>query len=101
MKRYKQANEGIHAPEDVKERAAQPAGKRPYTRWTGAVAAVLAVALIGGIAMWPKQETDPTLAAHDAPLSDGLPTDGESPQLRTAPGGGRGNLRPQRGAFVL
>ena len=87
MKRYKQANEGIHAPEDVKELAAQPAGKRPYTRWTGAVAAVLAVALIGGIAMWPKQETDPTLAAHDAPLSDELPTGGESPQLRTAPGG--------------
>ena len=53
MKRYKQANEGIHAPEDVKELAAQPAGKRPYTRWPGAVAAVLAVALIGGIAMWP------------------------------------------------
>ena len=53
MKRYKQANEGIHAPEDLKEKAARPAGSRSVPRWTGAVAAVLAAALIGGIAMWP------------------------------------------------
>ena len=50
MNRYKKANEGIHAPEDVKERAARPAG-RPHARWAGAVAAVLAVALIGGAAV--------------------------------------------------
>lgn len=51
MKRYKQANEGIHAPEEVKEKAARPAGKHPYARWMGAVAAVLALAIIGGAAM--------------------------------------------------
>ncbi len=56
MKRYKQANEGIHAPEEAKEKAVHPARKRPHTRWTGAVAAVLAVAVIGGIALWPGQD---------------------------------------------
>jgi len=55
MKRYKQANEGIHAPEEVKEKAARPAGKRSYPKWAGAVAAVLAVVIIGGIAMRPGQ----------------------------------------------
>ena len=53
MKRYRQANENIHASEELKEKAARPGQKRPYARWTGAVAAVLAVVLIGGIAMWP------------------------------------------------
>lgn len=53
MKRYRQANENIHASEELKEKAARPASKRPYARWMGAVAAVLAVVLIGGIAMWP------------------------------------------------
>lgn len=53
MNRYKKANEGIHAPEKIKEKAARPAGKSPNARWMGAVAAVLAVAIIGGAAMWP------------------------------------------------
>lgn len=53
MKRYRQANESIHASEELKEKAVRPAPKRTYARWTGAVAAVLAVVLIGGIAMWP------------------------------------------------
>lgn len=52
MNRYKKANEGIHAPEEIKEKAVRPQGRRGgYTRWAGAVAAVLAVALIGGIAL--------------------------------------------------
>ena len=51
MRRYKQANEGIHAPEELKEKAARPGARRPYSRWMGAVAAVLAVAVIGGAAM--------------------------------------------------
>ena len=67
MKRYKKANEGIHAPEELKEAAARPAGKRPYAHWMGAVAAVLVVAIIGGIAMWPGR------ANHPAPLSDDSP----------------------------
>ena len=42
MNRYKKANEGIHAPEHVKERAAGPQGRRRgYPRWEGAVAAML------------------------------------------------------------
>lgn len=75
MKRYKKANEGIHAPEDVKEKAARPAGKRPYSRWAGAAAAVLAVALIGGIAMRPWQEQQPALMENGGPVSDKLPAD--------------------------
>ena len=67
MKRYKKANEGVHAPEELKEAAARPAGKRPYAHWMGAVAAVLVVAMIGGIAMWPGR------ANHPAPLSDNSP----------------------------
>ena len=59
MKRYKQANEGIHAPEELKEKAARPGGRRSYPRWAGAVAAVLAAAVIGGIAMWPKFGSKP------------------------------------------
>lgn len=51
MKRYKKANEGIHAPEKAKENAARPNGQRAYTRWAGAVAAVLVVAILGGAAM--------------------------------------------------
>lgn len=68
MKRYQKANEGIHAPEEVKEKAVRPAGKRPYTRWAGAVAAVLVVALIGGIAMWPRQAHEPTALSNNGPV---------------------------------
>lgn len=67
MNRYKKANEGIHAPEEIKERAARPAGKRPYAHWTGAVAAVLAVTIIGGVAMWPRQNSEPVLRSNDGP----------------------------------
>ena len=68
MKRYKKANEGIHAPEEVKEKAVRPHRRRPYARWTGAVAAVLAVVVLGGIAMspiWPNS-ADP---GQPAPFS--------------------------------
>jgi len=68
MKRYKQANEGIHAPEEAKKQAARAAGKRPYARWAGAVAAVLAVVMIGGIAMRPGQNS-----GEPAPFSYGGP----------------------------
>ena len=98
MKRYKQANEGIHAPEDLKEKAARPAGSRSGPRWTGAVAAVLAAALIGGIAMWPGGGNlgEPMLlsASGDSPVSDEQPPAAEGgddgvtlnpAQLRSAP----------------
>lgn len=67
MNRYKKANEGIHAPEEIKEKAARPAGKSPYARWMGAVAAVLAVAIIGGIAMWPWRSNKPTTLSNEGP----------------------------------
>ena len=67
MKRYQKANEGIHAPEEVKERAARPTGKRGYARWMGAVAAVLAVVLIIGVALRPKQTNVPDPMSLDGP----------------------------------
>ena len=62
MNRYKKANEGVHAPEELKEKAAsRPAGKQGgYPRWAGAVAAVLVVAIIGGVALWPGRGGGPT-----------------------------------------
>ena len=67
MKRYKQANEGIHAPEEVREKAALPAGTRGYARWMGAVAAVLAVAILAGAALWPRQSNVPDPLTLDGP----------------------------------
>ena len=67
MKRYKQANEGIHAPEEVKERAVRPAKRRPYARWMGAVAAVLAVAVIGGAAMQAGWNSGPSALSNGGP----------------------------------
>ena len=72
MKRYKQANEGVHAPGETKERAALPAGRSPRARWMGAVAAVLAAALIGGVALWPKQPGGPEPMSVDEPRGIGL-----------------------------
>lgn len=51
MERYKKANEGIHAPEELKKNAVQPRPSR--VKWFGAVAAMLAVVLLAGIALWP------------------------------------------------
>ncbi|MDE7003695.1 MAG: hypothetical protein K2P08_04610 [Oscillospiraceae bacterium] len=92
MKRYKQANEGIHAPEELKERAARPGARRPYSQWMGAVAAVLAVAVIGGIAMWPGQGGQPMqLAGYNDPAEgaepSGSPAAGPA-QFRATPGDG-------------
>ena len=67
MKRYKKANEGIHAPEESKERAARPAGKPSRARWAGAVAAALAVAILGGVVLWPRQPKDPDPLSLDEP----------------------------------
>ena len=89
MNRYKKANEGIHAPEDLKEKAARPAGKRSYAPWMGAVAAVLVIAVIGGIAMWPNQPGGPSggpIADEPAPLSD----EGQPVEPRSAPDSGNG-----------
>ena len=63
MKRYQKANEGIRAPEEVKEKAARPAGKPARARWMGAVAAMLAVAILGGVALWswPSNPVEPML----------------------------------------
>ncbi|MBD5099345.1 MAG: serpin family protein [Clostridiales bacterium] len=70
MKRYQKANEGIHAPEELRENAVRPSQKRSHARWMGAVAAVLAVAIIGGIALWPGRTGGPAVLSSDNP---GLP----------------------------
>ena len=78
MKRYQQANEGIHAPGDLKEKAARPTAGRPYSRWMGAV---LAVAVIGGIAMWPRQGGQPMkLASYEGAAGD-AETGGLQPRI--------------------
>ncbi len=77
MNRYKKANEGIHAPEHVKERAAGLQGRRGgYPRWAGAVAAMLAVVLMGGIALYSGNRPTvdrPTPYSEDGPGPRGLP----------------------------
>lgn len=67
MKRYKKANEGIHAPEELKENAVRPSQKHSHARWMGAVAAVLAAAVIGGIALWPGRAGGPAVLSNDGP----------------------------------
>ncbi len=55
MNRYKKANRGIHAPEDLKEKvvsARSPARRGHPVRWAAA-AAVLAVALLAVAVFWP------------------------------------------------
>ena len=53
MNRYQKANEGIHAPEELKQEVIQSAKpvRRP-ARWA-ALAAVLAVAILAGVVLWP------------------------------------------------
>ncbi|MDD6159904.1 MAG: serpin family protein [Oscillospiraceae bacterium] len=52
MERYKKANEGIHAPDRLKKAAAKPRNRKTVG-WVSAVAAVLAVAILGGILLHP------------------------------------------------
>ena len=67
MKRYQKANEGVHAPEEAKERAARPDGRPSRARWMGAVAAVLAVVILGGVALWPGRTHDPSPMSLEGP----------------------------------
>ena len=77
MKRYKKANEGIHAPEETKEKAVRSDGKRPSrARWLGAAAAVLAVVILGGVALWPRQPGAADPLSLDGP---GVPVGREAP----------------------
>ena len=91
MNRYKKANEGIHAPEELKDSVAHRTAKprQQYSRWVSAAAAVLVVALVGGVALWPGRPdaSGPTAGSPEgqpAPLSDG----GGPGQLRAAPDDG-------------
>ena len=90
MNRYKKANEGIHAPGELKEKAAHPAGKRSgYRRWAGAVAAVLAVVIIGGIALRPGQNDGSTAGNGGSPNGEPAPYAGLAPgDARSIPDGG-------------
>ena len=86
MKRYRQANENIRASEEMKEKAVRPGPKRTYARWREAVAAVLAVALIGGSVMWTGFDSSPS-PAQPNPLSnleDGSRIMGRSASQATA-----------------
>ena len=53
MNRYRKANEGIHAPEDLKQKVVQSTKpvRRP-ARWA-ALAAVLVLAIVAGVVLWP------------------------------------------------
>ena len=54
MNRYRKANEGIHAPEDLKQKVVQstkPVRRFP-PRWA-ALAAVLVLAIVAGVVLWP------------------------------------------------
>ncbi len=53
MNRYKKANAGIHAPEELKRAVVKPAPRRKYTGWVSAVAAVLVLAVVAGVMLWP------------------------------------------------
>ena len=72
MKRYQKANEGIHAPEAAKEKAARPAGRPQRARWMGAAAAVLAVVILAGVALWPRGTDVPDPVSLDGPRGVGL-----------------------------
>ncbi len=87
MERYKKANEGIHAPEELKKKAAEepPAAKRLHrAAWLGAAAALLAVVLLVGVvprlsgiqAGTSAPGSAPALGG-DAPMSS--PASGEAP----------------------
>lgn len=54
MNRYQKANQGIHAPEDLKQKMVQSAKpvRRFPTRWA-ALAAVLVLAVVAGVVFWP------------------------------------------------
>ena len=67
MYRYQKANEGIHAPDKLKQAARSPA-PRHRARWMRAVAAVLAAAIVGGIVLWPGNGLTP--AAHAYALAE-------------------------------
>ena len=72
MNRYKKANEGIHAPGEVKEKAARPAVKRSRAPWVGAVAALLAVVILAGAVLWPRPSDVPDPMSLDEPRGIGL-----------------------------
>ena len=79
MKRYRKANEGVHAPGEVKKRATKADRPHHRARWMGAVAAVLAVALIGGVAAWSGRGAWVDGKPYDGPTVDGfVPEDSPS-----------------------
>ena len=71
MNRYKKANQGIHAPEDLKEKVItshRPARRGRPALW-GAAAAVLAVCILAGAVLWPggqpvTGDTEPPTASQ-------------------------------------
>lgn len=68
MKRYQKANEGVHAPNELKKRAAESARMGRRIHWAGPVAAVLSIAILGGVALRPW-----TWGTADNPMPGILP----------------------------
>lgn len=65
MERYKKANEGIHAPEALKQKTVRSLSRTQHKQttfahhpsrkaWVGVVAAVLAIVILGGVLLWPR-----------------------------------------------
>ena len=76
MNRYQKANEGIHAPEELKETVVREK-RTSYAKWVSAVAAVLIVAIVAGIVFWPGN----TPVAHAA----GVIAQAEYPEMAPYP----------------
>lgn len=73
MNRYIKANRSIRAPEELKERTAAQ-GKAKRRVWPAAVAAVLALAILCGVMLWPGGSPLPPAAETDAPGNTAAPS---------------------------
>ncbi len=80
MERYRKANEDIRAPEGLKRAAAAPGPARRRSRWMGVTAAVLALAVLGGLLLWPGSPLAPTARAAVAEAK--YPSSGGGEALR-------------------
>lgn len=80
MERYRKANEDIRAPEGLKRAAAATGPARRRSRWMGVTAAVLALAVLGGLLLWPGSPLAPTARAAVAEAK--YPSSGGGEALR-------------------
>lgn len=79
MERYKRANEGVHAPDELKWRTVRDSGKH-RSGWPAAIAAVVVTALLCGTALWSIQR-------RVTPAAETEPPQVSAPAVQTVPGG--------------